>query len=406
MLELLLLITIAGFTLASHRSMGLANPFQIYFLIWLLVFFGYYFSGNSYIKVQPEFLMLFLVAKSISFMLLIIILKNSSLRLAARTITVIKVKNASLVSIAQIIVTVLMPFAYSKALSLSGGFDIFSVLGYIQLRSSMTEDGQGFGFLAYFSVLSYIVSSISVVMYVKKEIGIVRLIFSISVSLFYVYLATGRTGVLLLLILLFAPSILLKIIKIKAILIFSLLVTILFVFIASMTAKGISIDANFSENLKSFLENIRGYTVAPFLALSVFINSEFSLGFGENIFRTFFALAYSLRLTDQAPIALIKSYAYVPDATNVYTVYETYFRDFYYIGILIPPFFLLFHWWLYTKSMKLGGIWIFYYSASIYPLMMQFFQDQYFSLLSTWVQVGFWYWIFLGIRKIRFRNKY
>ncbi|NTQ55438.1 oligosaccharide repeat unit polymerase, partial [Enterococcus faecium] len=44
-----------------------------------------------------------------------------------------------------------------------------------------------------------------------------------------------------------------------------------------------------------------------------------------------------------------------------------------------------------NMSMK-KPFWIFLYSILIYPLLMQFFQDQYFSIFSTWMQliiVGF-----------------
>jgi oligosaccharide repeat unit polymerase len=402
MLELLLLLTLGGLTLASHRRMGLANPFQIYFLIWLLVFFGYYFYATSFIKLQSEFLVLMLITKSIAILFLIVILINTTTKNQVISNNSVNIKNRSLLDIAQILVLLIIPLVYKKALSLSNGVDIFSVLGYVQLRAAMTEDGQGFGFLNYFYVLSYVLSSISVILYINKKIGVLRLSASIAISLFYVYIGTGRTGALLLLLLIFIPLVLLKIFRLKGIFIFSLLVIILFVFIAGMTAKGVSVESGTLENIESFLENIRGYTVAPILAFSKFIDLNNSVGFGENIFRTFFAIFYSLGMTDIPPIALIRDYTYVPDATNVYTVYEVYFRDFSYFGIFIPPLFLLFHWWLYRKALQKGGIWIFYYAASSYPLMMQFFQDQYFSLLSSWVQIGFWYWFFFYMPKISF----
>jgi oligosaccharide repeat unit polymerase len=122
-------------------------------------------------------------------------------------------------------------------------------------------------------------------------------------------------------------------------------------------------------------------------------------------------LQYALGLSNIQPVALIKEFTYVPDLTNVYTVYEVYFRDFSYSGILIPPLFLVGHYWLYRKALLFGGVWIFYYSASVYPLVMQFFQDQYFSILSLWIQVAFWFWLILllpkassWIRELRLRN--
>jgi oligosaccharide repeat unit polymerase len=113
-------------------------------------------------------------------------------------------------------------------------------------------------------------------------------------------------------------------------------------------------------------------------------------------------------LTDVSPIALLRDYESVPNLTNVYTVYEVYFRDFWYFGVLVPPVFLVVHWELYRRANFIGGIWIFFYSASIYPLVMQFFQDQYFSMLSMWMQIGFWYWFLLvpnqSLHKVKFND--
>jgi oligosaccharide repeat unit polymerase len=168
-----------------------------------------------------------------------------------------------------------------------------------------------------------------------------------------------------------------------------------------MTGKGILIDEGLLENIDSLLENLRSYTIAPLLAFSKLVESNPPLGWGENTFRFFIALQHSLGLSNIQPVALIKDYAYVPDSVNVYTVYEVYFRDFFYSGILIPPLYLVGHYWLYRKALLFGGVWIFYYSASVYPLVMQFFQDQYFSLLSLWIQIVFWYWLIIVLPKSR-----
>jgi oligosaccharide repeat unit polymerase len=157
--------------------------------------------------------------------------------------------------------------------------------------------------------------------------------------------------------------------------------------------------SGFSENLESFLENLISYTIAPVLALFGLMNTELMLDYGLNSLRGLIAVLYSFGLIESPPVNLIKNYEFVPNPTNVYTVYEVYFRDFYYFGLLIPPLFLLVHWWLYAKALRIGGRWVFYYAASVYPLLMQFFQDQYFSLFSMWVQVGFWYWLFLKSEK-------
>lgn len=400
MIELLLFIAFSGLILASYRHMKIANPYQIYFLIWFLVFLGYYFSENSFIKVPQEFLMIMLVAKSFVFSFLIIIFKSEPLEIQENYLFTIR--NKSFILLAQIAVFLTAPLAYQKAVSMSGGSDIFSVTGYRLLRYAMTLDGQGFEWMGYLFILAFVLSSISVMLYLTKSIGKLRLTASIAVSLFYAFLSTGRTYVLLLTCLILIPLILINRIQIKGIFLFLIFLIFTFMFTAGMADKGVSVDVDFSDNINSILENVRAYTIAPFLALFQLINSNVPIDLGGNTFRIFFAIAYYIGLTDVAPVSLIRDYVYVPDATNVYTVYETYFRDFSYLGLFIPPLFLAMHWWLYRKAIIVGNIWIYYYAASVYPLLMQFFQDQYFSLLSMWIQIAFWYWLFLNKRKVTF----
>ena len=394
MLECLLLLTFTGLLLASQRRMGPANPFQIYFLVWFLVFFGYYILGKSFINVSFEFLVLMFAAKAIAFLFLTVLIFVPSTHIDWRMgVALPALPKERLVLLAQIIVFCAMPLVYKRAVDLAGGDDVFTVLGYIKLRGSTTAEGEGFGFLAYFSALALVVSSLQVQSYLKKVIGLPSLAISVAISLFYVYMGTGRTFVLMFAVLMICPLIVMRIIRIKGLLVFMSLVFVAFVFVAAMTEKGISVEAGFSENIESLLDNLRGYTIAPLLALFRLTISGVAIDWGLNTFRSFVSLFHALGLTDAAPVALIKDYEVAPDPTNVYTVYEVYFRDFSYSGIIVPPLFLIVHWWLYLKARRVGGNWIFYYSASTYPLLMQFFQDQYFSLLSLWMQIGFWYWL-------------
>src|SRR5438128_12375967 len=104
------------------------------------------------------------------------------------------------------------------------------------------------------------------------------------------------------------------------------------------------------------------------------------------MFRTIFAVFNKIGFEIEVP-PLIKEYQYTPFASNVYTVYQPYFDDFSVFGILLIQFFLgLFHGFLYKKIESRKPIYIILYSISLYPLFMQFFQDQYFNLLSTWIQ--------------------
>jgi len=406
MLEILILVTALGFVLSMHHRMGLANPFQIYFLIWFLVFFGYLSLEEKLIKVSIEFLSLLLAAKLIVFLfLLIIVLRpTTKIKLKKLDFNLFSMQpSRRFLVFAQIIVIVALPFVYMHALNMAGGSDIFTSIGYSNLRLSMTDEGGGgsFGIWGYFSVLAMVVASLHVQLYIEKKIIFARFLISIITGLFYVYIGTGRTFILLFSTLIFYQLVATKVIKVKGVLVLVFLVFIAFLFVAAMTGKGVSWEASFTENVVTFFENLNSYTVAPVLALFRLINLEGEIDWGLNSFRFIFSLFYALGLSDSLPVGLVKTYQFVPMPTNVYTVYEVYFRDFSYFGLIIPSVFMLFHWWLYLKAKNIGGIWIYYYSASLYPLIMQFFQDQYFNLLSTWIQIVFWYWLLINTNKYK-----
>jgi oligosaccharide repeat unit polymerase len=94
----------------------------------------------------------------------------------------------------------------------------------------------------------------------------------------------------------------------------------------------------------------------------------------------------------------LQPYIKTPVLTNVYTVYQPYFLDFSYVGVVLIQFFLgLLHGHIYKRAVSGSAFFVTLYGLSLYPLVMQFFQDQYLNLLSTWVQfavvVGMFVWI-------------
>ncbi len=384
--------------------MGIGNPFQIYFFIWFFIVGIYSLSSDSFIPVSPEFFFLIFVAKVLSFAILLVASGKYNGGVVVNQSSVVWVPREKVLFFAQLFALLAIPLTYQKAKELSGGTDIFTVEGYMRLRSSMTEDGQGFGILVYFSILSHVISSIRVVDFVKRRAGGVFLLISVLSSLVYIYMGTGRTYILLLGLLMVIPLVVFGFVRIRGLMVSALIFMLMFFVIAAMTAKGVTVDAGSSENAGSLFSNLRSYTVAPLIAFSRLeaIGSEVSLG--EYSFRFFVSILNAAGLFGVKPVALIKGYEFVPDATNVYTVYEVYFRDFSYVGVFVPPLFLIGHWFLYKRAMLFGGRWVFLYASSVYPLVMQFFQDQYFSLFSMWLQIWFWYWILLrrpGAMRIR-----
>lgn len=396
MLECLLLLLLTGLALASRPKMGLANPFQIYFFIWLAVFAGFYIQRESFISVSAEFLEFMMLTNAVALFLLAVSYSRMSSGIGKEIGGVVASDlSTPLVTFAQVVAVIALYFVYKKAVLLAGGRDVFSVAGYVELRRSLTGGGGGFGYLSYVFLLAFVLASIQLQSYLDKSGGLITAVVSIATAILYAYFSTGRTFFLLLASMVIFPLVMRRVVRVRGLVVFALIVALFFMFVAMMTRKGITMDGTLFENAESFLLSLRSYTVAPVLALYSLFGSDIALDFGLNSFRFFVSLLHFLGLSEVPPADLIRGYVFVPDPTNVYTVYEVYFRDFGYVGLLVPPLFLVGHWWLYARSRQMGGIWVFWYSVSLYPLVMQFFQDQYFSLLSMWIQIFFWYWLLL-----------
>lgn len=394
----LLLLIICGLYFSGSKKMGFLNPFQIYFWCWFIVFLLYYYLQDTFIGISFEYKLALLTTTVFALVLILFfVFRMNNKVLTYKTHKIYFNKHR--LRIAQIILVASVPFAYQRASSLSAE-SIFTALGYMQLRASMNENGENLGVFSYLIILTFVVCSTTIFDYSKTKKGLIWVLVALLTAVFYMYLSTGRTFILLLATMVLYPQIIERKIELKGFLVGLIVLAFLFVVSALMTAKGLSADSGFDDNISSLLENLRSYTLAPLVAMSELFKNQSHIEWGVNTFRMGMAVLYSLGLSDEPPVSLIRQYISVPDLTNVYTVYEVYFRDFGVIGFFIPPFFLCLHWYLYTKAHSVGGVWIFICAASIYPLVMQFFQDQYFSLMSTWVQIAFWNWFFVN-NKIR-----
>lgn len=392
MLMVLLLLNFFGFSWASMKF-KVGNPFQIYFFVWTLIILSYAITEETWIFIPPDFIFLLITVAFFALSILSLSRVKSDLVIKDRSLVKVSRRMNLLVALLQVLVILGAPFAYLKATNLAGGESIFTVSGYIQLRLALTDEALGYGVWAYFFVLSYVVTSVTIFIYRAGYASLIRLIGSVAVSLFLTYLATGRTFVLLLMVMVIVPLVLDGVISYRGIVVSFLALVLLFLFVAVMTAKGVSLEGDAWSNFQSIGKNLRSYTVAPLLAFSTVVDASPAMTWGSNTFRFFVQLSNAFGITAVGMPSLIKGYAEVPDLTNVYTVYENYFQDFSYLGVFFPPLFLVFHFFLYNRAMIRGGGWVFLYSAMVYPLAMQFFQDQYFPLLSIWLQVCFWYWL-------------
>lgn len=148
------------------------------------------------------------------------------------------------------------------------------------------------------------------------------------------------------------------------------------------------------------LEKLSLYTSGSMVTFEKWASSNVEFIHGENTFRFFKAIFLALGY-DIDVQKLTNPFINIADNlnSNVYTFYYFYAVDFGLSYALIIQFFVgMLHGILYKKMTNKRPLWVYMFSISIYPLIMQFFQDQYISLTSTWIQ-----YIFYGL--ILFKTK-
>ena len=281
-----------------------------------------------------------------------------------------------------------LPFFLAKAYSLSGGGSESGIPDLTQLRYQISEvaGAEGYGALAYLVTISFASAAIQTVRFSSSGRRIPLLI-SIGVAVIYSVFSTGRTY------LVFLCSMCLGILLITRTLKTTTGLALMLLFFAGafggiglIMGKIGSQTGDLAERLFNVWEAFKYYFLTPLPAFDHFMSANDSLSYGSNVFRSVLAAASGLGADIEVP-QLIKEYAFVPMPTNVYTVHQPYYADFGIIGVLVAQFlFGLWHGFLFRKATTGRLYFVFLYAIFLYPLIMQFFQDQYFSLLSMWVQ--------------------
>jgi oligosaccharide repeat unit polymerase len=300
-----------------------------------------------------------------------------------------------------IVITLLtLVLLFFKAQSMAS--EIVAQNFFIALRHQLTNLRLDYGILGYFLVFGLFASLYRYLTFDRlsdlsfKERA--KLIISFLISIGFLILSTGRTYFFFYFITLFIIIYFKGELKTRYMRIFFFLFLFLFILVGIVLSKGGSLTYTLSENISSSITHILAYLNGPLLAFDRFLNSDFSHTYGKNTFRFFFALLYKLNIIGQEPVDIVKEYVFVPYPTNVYTFFYTYVMDFGRIGTILLIFlFGMLNSWLFYKSKSSGNHVKLLAAFSYYPLLMVFFQDQYFSLLSFWIQLWFYSFIVLKI---------
>lgn len=267
---------------------------------------------------------------------------------------------------------------------------------FVNLRyavSIVPEETGGFGIAQYFMGPAYVLVAITLLMrYGLRESTIPRgavIIVGLTGLLFGV-LSSGRGPVLTLIVLALAiPTVLRARAPTKtlgALVVFS---AMLFAVVGLALGKGGTLGNTAGENWVTLQESFFTYALAPIPSLSTFLqNRGPEVDVGLNSMRSVVAVLHAVGFgVNAAPV--VQPYIDVPMLSNVYTVHQPYIKDFGALGGAVALFILGFlHSILYKRATTQNphGLFVFLYAMSLFPLVMQVFQDMYLTLLSMWVQ--------------------
>lgn len=264
---------------------------------------------------------------------------------------------------------------------------------FVGLRSELLYGDEDIGALKYLFAFSLVVFAFVLQSYLKKKDlrGRILVIISFIATMLYAIFTTGR------LLFLFVLAVYLgmrfihgRAFSTKKVMGLAAIFMVVFIVFGVVYGKGGNIEGSAYENVKPAAEGTAIYMVASLNALDKEMQNPFLVNYnGNNSLRFFLKVAKTLNIIPNAEVSdLIPDFVLVPYPTNVYTMYSPYIRDF---GILyawlIVAFLGFLHALLFNKASEKKNFRLsFWYSLLLFPLIVSFFADQYFSLLSFWIQ--------------------
>lgn len=251
------------------------------------------------------------------------------------------------------------------------------------VRGAATGPAGGFGFAGYLANAAFAAAFVAVLLAHGrggKGLAVVAALLALGCAI----LLTGRTFILLMAVLLFValasrtrdirgPLLGLGIAAI------ALLVLITVLQARSATGAG------------SVLAGLRyewlHYVPVGLAAFAAEVARAEPLQWGAHTFRTGFAVMRALG-ADVPVASLVRPYIPVPMLTNVYTAFSPYYADFGPVGVgAALGLFGAASGAAQTRARSGHPATLMIHAILLYALIMQFFQDQYASLASQWVQL-------------------
>ncbi|MFK8049243.1 MAG: O-antigen polymerase [Halioglobus sp.] len=283
---------------------------------------------------------------------------------------------------------IVLVWMWSTVNTILGHFGFYGLESFRDLRNQVNYRGSSWGAVMYFATFGMCAS----VFVIAKNggrpprqqiIGYLILLVVLITS----FLSTQRTGSFMLLI---AVTFCLASKGSIAIARLAKLIAILFIIfltVGAILGKAGNLDMPFAQIVTTGFQTMMYYMLSPLSALDMVQNSTNILLEGQYTARSIISLFNFIGLSDVPLVDLIQPYVFVPAPTNVYTFVHAPYRDFgqlfpiyhFFLGILLGSIFTLRNSHFGFRVMQ---------AFLFYPLIFSFFQDQFFTLTSQWLQIA------------------
>lgn len=330
-----------------------------------------------------------------------------------RTVDLYKMKisviNLNLIKyIIYIELILLITYSFFLAIYIKNNY-IFNVYYTLKLGSAngnlitLNSLGYLFNFITAFSAFLLFIYIKGEKLISKKMLFVQMLIGTVSS-----FLTLGRTAILLYFLLLIITTFIYKNADYKKIIKqFVLLGVVGIVFFSIYNLIKYPYLLESSSIIEVAFNSLVLYASGSIITFQSWINSNVELLYGDNTFRFVKALLAAVGYEVQVQELVNPFMAISNDySSNVYSFYYYYAKDFGLVYALFVQLIIgMIYGYLYKRMTFKHPFWVYVFSLSLYPLFMQFFQDQYVSLTSTWIQYTF-FGIFLFKTRLFYRASY
>ena len=374
-----------------------ASPGVVHGAVWLLVSLGYVFFLGDLSILSPRTLVVMLIG---------IATFSIGIRLGTRIATPGQSRNDHAAKPLPIPPAIVVVSAIGLAMMLYKAFQYMPIdwatswfdgagSWYNGLRHNLNNSQAkgSFGLAGYALNFSF-AGTAYLVLFARRYSPTLWLWASIVLSLGFAFLSTGKTHLVLLGCMVVGaamPSGRSK--RLLLVLALPLLGGAILFLVTLLTGRLITTPHN--SLLASVEQTIKVYMFTAVGAFDISVNSGLPSTEGSMTFRTPLAVLRFLGAPVEVPEMIQPNVTFASYLINVYTVFSPYYRDFGVVGVgLFLGVLGALHGWIF-RQLKTGMPIIIVANALLfYALIMQFFQDQYFSLMSQWIQLLGWTYVF------------